>query len=303
MTEQLGPRNISGLKLEHPIMNGAGPVKTVEDVRRVAKSRASAIFLGSITLDPRDGNKGRTYAVSLGASSTINSKGLPNPGLKYYLQNLPEMVQIANDHGKPLVVSLAGFSPEEYAVLTDGVLMCGVNNIELNLGCPNAWGEDGAQKPIASFNTDLAGNILHRVGGAAGKDQWIDVKVSPFSDPLGLVAIAAVISESGIARAVTTSNTFPNAFAFDFEDETRTAIDPAGGLGGMAGEALKPIALGQVKQLRAALPPEIGVIGVGGISTSRDVREFLRSGADAVQVVSAYINVGPEIFGILLGEK
>ena len=131
---------------------------------------------------------------------------------------------------------------------------------------------------------------------ATGISGWTSVKLSPYSDPVSLGAIAAIINRSQIVRAVTSANTFPNAFSFNVEGEQ--AIDPAGGLAGMAGEALKPIGLGQVKQLRAVLPEAIAIIGVGGISEKQDVLDYLRAGADATQITTAYINFGPSVFKI-----
>ncbi len=282
------------MQLEAPVMNGAGPVKLPEHVLEVAKSEAAAIILGSITIEDRPGNLGNTYFADTNKRFSLNSKGLPNPGLKYYQEHLPEMVRIAHDHGKPLIVSAAGFSPEEYARLSEVIMNSGADGQELNLGCPNVWGKDGKQKRIASFDENLTGEILRKVEQTVGYDGWTAVKLSPFSDPAALEVIASILSHSRLVKAVTSINTFPNAFSFN--DKGEQAIDSAGGLAGMAGEAVKPIGLGQVKQLRAALSPAIAVIGVGGISNSKDVEDYLRAGANAVQITTAYVNFGPSIF-------
>lgn len=294
MSELLKPVDIGSLHLETPVMNGAGPIKLPEHVLEIAKSDASAIVLGSITVDERVGNQGRTYYADARNRFTLNSRGLPNPGLSYYEKTLPDMVQIAHDHGKPLLVSAAGFSPDEYARIAEIIIASGADGQELNLGCPNVWGKDGKQKRIASFDEDLTGEVLMRVEDTVGKGAWTSVKVSPFSDPLQLQAIASIISKSELVNAVTAINTFPNAFCFN--NENVSAIDPGGGFSGMAGEALKPVGLGQVKQLREVLPDAIAVIGVGGISNKQDLEDYLRVGAGAVQITSAYINFGPSVF-------
>lgn len=286
--------NIAGIHLEAPVMNGAGPVKLPEHVLELARSDAAAIILGSITVEERLGNSGTTYFTDSNKGFSLNSKGLPNPGLVYYEKHLPEMVHIAHDHGKPFIVSAAGFSPEEYARISQVIMSSGADGQELNLGCPNVWGKDGKQKRIASFDQDLVGETLRRVEEAVGHAGWTSVKLSPFSDPTALEAIAYILSHSRLVKAVTSTNTFPNAFFFN--DKEKPAIDPGGGLAGMAGEAIKPIGLGQVKQLRTTLPPTIAVIGVGGISTRRDVEDYLYVGASATQITTAYINFGPSIF-------
>ena len=55
--------------------------------------------------------------------------------------------------------------------------------------------------------------------------------------------------------------------------------------GGFSGPALRPIALRIVWDLCGAV--SIPVIGIGGISTTRDALEFLLAGARAIQVGTA----------------
>ena len=65
---------IAGSKLEHPLMNAAGACKKVEEVQELARSATAAIMLGSITLEPREGNSGNVYWAGDGFS--LNSLGL-----------------------------------------------------------------------------------------------------------------------------------------------------------------------------------------------------------------------------------
>jgi dihydroorotate dehydrogenase (fumarate) len=253
-------------------MVGAGPVKLPEHVLEIANSHAAAIIVGSITIEPRKGNDGTTYFADPNQRFALNSKGLPNPGVDYYRDVLPVMAQMAHDHGKPLIVSTAGFSPSEYARLAEVALEGGADGIELNLGCPNVWGPTGEQKQIASFSEDLTGETLQQVERLVHPtDKWVAVKVSPFSDPSKLKSIAEIIAQSQMVRAVTSTNTFPNALALDKE------------------------------QLREVLPDAIAVVGVGGIKNTQDVRDYLRAGAEATQITTAYINFGPSIFAVARG--
>ena len=287
---------VAGIRLEHPIMNAAGTCKSLEDVEKLARSASAAIMVGSITAEPRPGNTGDVLWI--GIIFSLNSLGLPNRGAPYYKKALPEMAAIAHGSGKPLFVSVAGFSPQEYADLTELALNGGADLVELNLGCPNVW-EGGTQKRIACFDPALSAEILHRVEERVGAEAAISVKISPFSDPFALAEEARVISASQVAKAVTTINTFPNAFSYN---GTRPQITPGGGLAGFAGLALKPIGLGQVRQLREILPEHIQIIGVGGIIGGRDVLEYRDSGADGVQVATAYLGRHERIFSELLDD-
>lgn len=296
----MSERIISGLRFESPVMVGAGPIKLPEQVLEIAKSDSSAIIVGSITIEERAGNPGVSYHAEKDYRFSLNSKGLPNPGLEYYKKHLPEIAQIAHSSGKPLIVSAAGFSPDEYVVLAGAILNGGADGLEINLGCPNVWGKDGHQKRIASFDQDLTGEILQKVESEVGREAWTSVKLSPFSDPSQLEVISKIISRSELVKAVTTTNTFPNAFAFREGDTP--AIDPASGLAGLSGSAMKPIGLGQVKQFRSLLPPAIAVIGIGGVSTKQDVDDYLNAGATIVGITTAYVNFGPSIFSQVKSE-
>ena len=287
---------IAGIRLEHPLMNAAGTCRRVEEVRELARSATAAIVVGSITLLPRDGNSGDVYYP--GPPFSLNSLGMPNPGRPYYEKALPEMVAVARDANKPIFVSVAGFSPSDYADLAELAFKGGVDLVKLNLGCPNVW-DGGVQKSIASFDPGTIAEVLRRVEERVGVDAKVAVKLSPFSNPLALGEAAKVIGASRLVKVVTAVNTFPNAFAFR---GAKPAITPADGLAGFAGPAIKPIGLGQVRQLRALLPARIDIVGVGGIMCGLDVHEYRMCGAAATEIATTYLNEGEGIFGTILSQ-
>lgn len=287
---------VAGIKLEHPLMNAAGTCRLLEEVRELARSSTAAIMVGSITLEPRTGNSGNVYWA--GSMFSLNSLGLPNRGAEYYGKVIHEMTSVAHNFGKPLFVSVAGFSPNEYAELAELAFKGKADLVELNLGCPNVW-QNGAQKRIACFDPELVTEILWRVETRVGAEAKVSIKVSPFSDPFALAELAQVIGRSKLVKVVTTVNTFPNAFCYD---GAVPRITPGGGLAGFAGPAMKPIGLGQVRQLRNLLPEHIEIIGVGGITHGRDTLEYLECGAVATQVATAYLESREPVFGSLINE-
>lgn len=66
--------------------------------------------------------------------------------------------------------------------------------------------------------------------------------------------------------------------------DTRT-LRPAvtGGMGGLSGPAIRPLAVGCVYRVHEAFP-EVPIVGVGGVRTGTDVLEFMAAGASAVAV-------------------
>jgi len=291
--------NLAGLQLEHPIMNAAGTCKRAEDVEKLANSAAAAIMVGSGTMAARTGNEGNVYEMDpVRGAYSLNSLGLPNPGRLYYEQELPRMTQTAHDAGKPLIFSGAGFSPEEYVILGQVADAAGVDVYEANLGCPNVW-DGGKQKRIASFEPTLVREIVLRLQTVLSPRIRLVLKVSPFSDPVLLEQIA-IEAQSGRVAGVARINAFANGFGLRLDGNR--LITPGDGLAGLAGPALKPIGLGQVKQWRKLLPETITVIGIGGISTGCDVWEYQQVGAGPVAIATAYANRGEKVFSQILQE-
>lgn len=296
--------SVGVLRLDHPIMNGAGwGCKTLEEVQLLAATPVSAIVVGSITMEPRSGNPGNVYWADPMGRFSLNSLGLPNRGWPYYEELLQRMRLVAHDAKKPLVVSIACFSPEEYATLAGLVANQDVDMIELNLGCPNVWGQDG-QKPIASYEPRIVENILALVREEIRRSRFPQITVAAKISPLPpsiLNEVAAVIAETGIVDVVTATNTLPNGFMWN---GAKPAIEAGGGLAGIAGASLKPLAMGVVKQLCDLLPDRIDIIAVGGIECGQDALDYLRIGpkVKAVQVVTAHANQGPKVFNRILTE-
>ena len=130
--------DLGGLRLSHPVVNASGTFDAIaalrtfgEDVR--AQFPFSAFVSKTITLAARGGNPPpRLWETPAGL---INSIGLPNRGLDGFLErDLPALGTLP----VPLVVSVAGFSLDEFAALVEGVgSRPEVAALELNVSCPN----------------------------------------------------------------------------------------------------------------------------------------------------------------------
>ena len=227
------------------IGNSAGFIKDPGDMfDGILRSAATDITIGSITLEPREGNLGNVYDFDGETGTNTNALGMPNPGLEETLKFAPEMADRAGRADKKLWWSIAGFSPEEYAHLMDALSPFG--GIEFNWGCPNVWGSAG-QKPIVSFNPPLIQEILHTCDFSR-KTQRARAKLSPYSDPSMLSSVGKVLRDNrGLISTVVACNTFANGIAMK-KDEQARSLETKNGYGGVAGTALHNIALGQVSQ-------------------------------------------------------
>ena len=274
---------IGNVVLNAPYMNAACSIaKTPEDIKALCQTSAGAVLIGSITRLARDGNAeprwfdGDTYA--------LNSFGMPNAGADYYTSTLPGLTTTIHESGKAAILSIAGFSVDDYAALARLADTSGVDLLELNFGCPNIR-TDGAQKPIASFDINYMQAIVEAV--AERTSLPLLLKLSPYSNPHELLAVAEAIAAMPNTAGVVTMNTFANAY-HEIDGQPVLAME----YGGLSGRSLQPIALGQVRQFRNALPETIAVIGVGGIETTDDVRVFIAAGATAVQAATIIVRDG-----------
>lgn len=285
------------------IANAAGMVKTRLQTLSLLRSGATRGTLGSITRLSRSGNRGTTYYFDEKTGASYNALGLSNGGVEDTLTWLPEVKKKYEALDRELSVSVAGFAPAEYATLA-GMLVPYCHRIELNVGCPNVWGEKG-QKPIASYQPELLHEILSAVRAEIGGDQHLSVKISPVEENI-LQKIAPVIAESDLIDEVVAVNTLPNQRAVGangketlrfISEETAEEIRHVGGMGGAP---LKSRGIRTVAMLRELLPRNIGIIGVGGISTGADMIDYLKAGASGVQVGTAFFERGERIFSEIL---
>jgi dihydroorotate dehydrogenase (fumarate) len=271
-------------------------------VEQLAKSSVGAVLFGSVTVQHRAGNSGQNLTYYGEHEFSLNSIGLKNDGAGNYAQYLPGLVQLVHDNGKPFVMSVAGFSPEEYGELVEFALHMGVDGIELNLGCPNVV-EGGKRHRIVGFYPDLVDETLVSVGDAFDGHDGVSlgVKMPPISDPYQLFEVAQMVKASPYCAFVTTANTFPNAL--DFADDGSNLIDVPNGYAGYAGDGFFTIALGQVQQWKQALNGYCPVIGVGGVTNASRVTYHLHAGASAVQATSAiYFQESPKALRAKLDE-
>jgi dihydroorotate dehydrogenase (fumarate) len=301
--------SLAGIKLEHPLMNAGGTCKTLRDVEQFVRSTVSAVMV-NILIDERSGNSGEVYWSN--GQYSLNSLGLPSSGENYYKAMLTEMVRIVHEVDKKIFVNVSGFATWEYARLVKLASEAGVDGAELNFGCPNIWAGAG-QKPILSFNPPGMRDVLWRIRND-GVEIPLGAKLSPFSDP-GFVAIIcnmlADADREGAAKVgwLTLSNTFPNGLILD-PVTCKPVISGETGLAGVGGKAMKPIALGQIKQFMlqqadGTLPTHIEFVGVGGITDGQDVMDYMSlhvEGANrvkAVQAATAYFDhkEDPGVYG------
>jgi dihydroorotate dehydrogenase (NAD+) catalytic subunit len=276
---ETNPLSISfaGLTLANPTILASGILGySSESFRRVAKGGAGAVVTKSVGLEPRVGYSNPTVVQT--EAGLINAMGLPNPGIDVYAQEIKFSKIILR---VPLIVSVFGYSAEEYASVAKRVVDAGADAVELNVSCPHVK-QTGAE---IGQNPKLLSDVVQMVKAAVSKP--LIVKLSPNVTDITVLAHAAV--EAG-ADALTVVNTL-KAIAIDTETMLPILSNVKGGL---SGPALKPVALRCVYDIHEAYE-DVPIIGCGGISDWRDAVEFFLAGASAVQIGTA-VAIDTEVF-------
>ncbi len=272
------------------ITNAAGMVKTREQAQALLGSAVTRITIGSITKEPRAGNIGTRYYYDPVRKTAWNSVGLDNPGADSTALWLPQFRQECEDAGKVLCVSVAGFSPTEYADLAERFLPL-ADVVELNAGCGNVW-KANEQKPIPSYHPTLLEEVLHVVGDRFTIPPLVTLKFSPVPDVDTIHAAAKVIENSGIVSEVIVSNTLPNQVG-EHENgkpvlawrESEDALVKH--VGGMSGAELLPLSEETGMTLYSMLPRSIRLTGCGGIFTGEDVASSATSSPGSKRSLSS----------------
>ena len=267
--------DLAGLHLRNPVMTASGTAGYgPEFAELLDPAELGAFVTKSVTVEPRRGNPPERTAET--AAGMLNAIGLANLGLKRFVA---ETVPYLKSFAAPVIVNVAGHSVDDYVKVcrTLDPIEC-IAGLELNVSCPNV--ADGLE-----FGTDAARleQLVATVRREVGRAKLI-VKLSPNVTDITAMAGAAVAGGADILSLINTLQ----GMAINLE--TRRPI-LANRYGGLSGPAVKPVALAQVHRVytRVARPAGVPLIGMGGISTWRDVVEFMLAGASAVAVGTALL--------------
>jgi dihydroorotate dehydrogenase (NAD+) catalytic subunit len=269
--------DLAGLRLSNPTILASGILGySAETLESIAKSGAGAVVTKSVGLKPRRGYANPTIAQT--SCGLINAMGLPNPGIDEFVKEIREAKAVLD---VPLIVSVYGFSAEEYAKVSKKAVDSGADAVELNVSCPHAK-ETGSE---IGQNPKILAEVVGKVKAAV--DKPVFVKLSP--NVTSIVEIAEAAVKAG-ADGITAINTV-KAMAIDTETTMPILSNKTGGL---SGPAIKPIAVRCVYEICEQV--KVPIIGCGGITNWRDAVEFLLAGASAIQIGTAVAIKGPSVF-------
>ena len=256
---------VLGARFQNPVLLAAGTAGFGREVDRVIDLESlGGIITKAVTPEPRAGHPGPRVAEFVGGM--LNAVGLANPGLEAVVAH--ELPWLAEHLTRARVlVNVAGATVEDYERVVERLSdVAVIVAFEINASCPNT---SSGGLEFGATPASLA-ELVRRCRRRTSKP--LVIKLSPaLPDPASM----ALVAQQEGADAVSLVNTIPGALAGRL----------GRGYGGVSGPALLPV--GVLATMRVRERVGIPVIGVGGIRTAADAREYLRAGASLVAIGTA----------------
>ena len=263
-------RELFGRRFQNPILLAAGTAGFGKELDGVLElERLGGLITKAVSRETRSGNAAPRVAEFPGGM--LNSVGLANPGVRRVREEyLPWLSRLRRAQ---VLVNVVGFTAEEYAdVIGELEGTGGIAGFELNLSCPNTHAGG------IEFGADRTS--VHRIISLCRVRTRLPLiaKLSPVLPDIGGMALVA--RDAG-ADAISAVNTMPGLL-YSSNGTARLG----NGNGGVSGPGLLPIGTLAVSRIveRIGSTP---VIGVGGIRSADDVRQYLKAGASLVAIGTA----------------
>lgn len=271
------PRTVFGVNFPNPIGLAAGFDKDGICINRWKSLGFGFAEIGTVTKHAQPGNpKPRLFRLP-DQKAVINRFGFNNQGADALAQRL----ETANP-GIPLGINLgkSKITPLEnahfdYAYSYKALHRFG-DYFVVNVSSPNTEG-------LRSLQDKDSLTAIFSEMKAINSSKPLFVKIAPDLEPEAIDEVIQVAVDMQLTGIIATNTTV---------DRSMLRIDP-GETGGLSGMPLKNKALEVQRYLRANMPVDMTLIGVGGIMTPQDAVERLESGADLIQVYSGWIYHGP----------
>jgi dihydroorotate dehydrogenase (NAD+) catalytic subunit len=261
------------IEMAHPVMPAAGPpVMDADALAACGEGGASVLVVKTISTKaaviPHPNMADfKTYFLNTELWSELS----PEYWIEHELPRVRAM-------GKPVIISL-GYTRAEIANLAPRV----------------AKFADALELSTHYISDDLNPFMDTIKAAKDGSGLPVLPKLSPFRN---IEKYAEAAQKAG-ADGIVAVNSLGPALGVDIENGGRLWMGGKG-YGWVSGPALKPIALRAVYDIARTV--DLPILGVGGINRGTDVVEYLMAGASAVQVCTAAINRGPQVYGKIAAE-
>lgn len=285
------PVEVMGLQFRNRVGLAAGLDKNAAHIDGLAGLGFGFLEVGTVTPRPQAGNPRPRLFRLPEREALINRMGFNNDGLDVFLANVARSryrgvlgINLGKNADTPLERAA-----DDYLTGMERVY-AHAGYIAINISSPNTTRlrelqtHDALDELLAALGAQRA-----RLAREHGRTVPLALKIAPDLDDGQIRAITALLLRHGIDAVIATNTTLSRDGVAGLPD-----ADQAGGL---SGAPLRARALQRLRELRAALPPEYPIIGVGGILDADDARARIDAGATLLQLYTGLIYRGPQLIG------
>jgi dihydroorotate dehydrogenase len=283
------PVQCMGLSFPNPVGVAPGLDKNGDYFEALGDFGFGFVEIGTTTPRPQPGNpKPRVFRITE-AQALINRLGFNNKGVDHLVRRVSKHrfkgvlgINIGKNFDTPIEKAA-----DDYLHCLEKVYPY-ADYITANISSPNTknlrdlQAEDELDKLLGKLSARRA-----ELADQHGRCVPLAVKVAPDLDDEAIAAIAAVVSRQRMDAVIATNTTIgrDGVEGLKHADET----------GGLSGAPLKPKADKTLAALNDALPDEVALIGVGGITCGQDAVDKLDRGASLVQFYTGLVYRGPQL--------
>jgi len=253
----------------------AGVYKAASEIPSRLLDSVAFVTMGSFTSSFNKGNRELpvTELYDPNTENSVNAKGLPNNGLPdFWKQEIDTLVELFINKYAKLRISISPRTTGELAEMRSFLLKNErwkrIDEIEVNLACPNHRDDDGLH-PVLAHDPQAVNDRLKEWSGYPG--HWA-VKIAPDTPESDLFNLVNVLSAFKPNRVVSA-----NTRLSDGELAGQKMSVPKGGLGG---SVLLEAGLEQATILCRLLKPYgIALDACGGITSAEAAQKYHQCGA------------------------
>ncbi|MEY2777217.1 MAG: hypothetical protein RLY30_1315 [Pseudomonadota bacterium] len=292
------PITVAGLRFPNPVGLAAGLDKNAAHIDALGRFGFGFIEVGTVTPKPQPGNPQPRMFRLPEHEAIINRLGFNNLGLEAFLGHVARSQWVRERRGilglniGKNAATAIDQADEDYSLGLQAVFPW-ADYITINISSPNTKGLRDLQNEAA------LNRLLSRLRSEASALQQrhqrrvpLFLKVAPDLDAAGLESVARAVTAHEIEAVIATNTTLDRELVRDHPH--------AGEPGGLSGAPVLARSNAALQQLRALLPREVALIGVGGILRAEDGLQKCALGADLVQVYSGLIYRGPQLVSDLV---
>ncbi|WLD46539.1 dihydroorotate dehydrogenase (quinone) [Candidatus Nanosynbacter lyticus] len=292
-------QEVSGITFRNPIGLSAGFDKNIQLLSLMEDIGFGFASGGSVTLEPRKGNRRPWFHRLPKTKSVVVFAGMPNKGLRKirsYIErntrrssNAVSVISVAVIANKTTIEQAGGY-PAEQAIINDVKKATEyiIHNklasvVEINISCPNA----GKEPFIEAESLDVLLTTLDIVP----RDVPFWVKMPHLYDVEQFDSLLKVIVQHNV-QGVTVANLIKDRSKINIKDSLTDEIR-----GGLSGAPTREHSLELIRHAYKKYGDRLTIIGVGGVFSAEDAYAKIKAGASLVGLITGLFFEGPQLVG------